>query len=76
MRVRMDEWNEEWIEWALMTPAQRFVESNRLWEIYLAWGGSLDPEPDLQSPFDCEELERAVPGDGGTGLHIVRRSGV
>jgi hypothetical protein len=63
-------------EWALLTPAQRWLEYDKLWAIYLGWGGSLDPQPDSQSPFDCEELERAVPGHGRPGVRIIRRGGV
>ena len=63
-------------EWALMTPVERYIESGKLWAIYLSWGGSLDPEPDSQSPFDCEELQRAVPDYGRSGVHIIRRGGV
>lgn len=37
-------------EWARMTPAQRFAESTGLWAVYLSLGGSLDPQPDSQSP--------------------------
>lgn len=68
--------SEEWAEWARLTPAERFAESAKLWEIYLALGGSFDPEPDSQSPFDFPELERAVPPDGRAGVHFVRRGGV
>ncbi len=42
---------EEWAEWYRLTPQARFLESTKLWETYLALGGSLDPEPDTQSPF-------------------------
>lgn len=38
-------------EWLSLTPAQRFIETTKLWELYLALGGSLDPEPNPQSPF-------------------------
>ena len=41
----------EWAEWYRLTPAQRWLESEKLWQTYLALGGSLDPEPDTQSPF-------------------------
>ena len=42
---------DEWAEWYRLTPVQRWLESEKLWQTYLALGGSLDPEPDTQSPF-------------------------
>lgn len=42
---------DEWMEWYRMTPAERWQASEILWEAYIAMGGSLDPEPDTQSPF-------------------------
>jgi hypothetical protein len=46
----------EWAEWYRLTPVQRWLESEKLWQTYLALGGSLDPEPDTQSPFfDAKE---------------------
>ena len=74
-RIQPEIWSEA-DEWALLTPAERYVESGKLWAVYLSWGGSLDPEPDSQSPFDCEELQRAIPGHGRSGVHIIRRGGV
>ena len=41
----------EWAEWYRLTPVERWLESEKLWQTYLALGGSLDPEPDTQSPF-------------------------
>ena len=41
----------EWAEWYRLTAVQRWLESEKLWQTYLALGGSLDPEPDTQSPF-------------------------
>jgi hypothetical protein len=41
----------EWAEWYFLTPQERWQESEKLWQIYLSMGGSLDPEPDTQSPF-------------------------
>lgn len=41
----------EWAEWYLLSPAERWEASQRLWPEYLALGGSLNPEVDLQSPF-------------------------
>jgi len=42
---------DEWMEWYRMTPSERWQASGQLWEVYIAMGGSLDPEPDTQSPF-------------------------
>lgn len=42
-------------EWLTLTPAQRILETTKLWEFYIALGGSLDPEPDTQSPFYVKE---------------------
>ena len=66
----------EWAEWYRLTPAQRWVESERLWEAFLMLGGSLDPEPDSESPFDCLFPRRPAPADGRSGLRVIRRSGV
>lgn len=66
----------EWAEWYRMTPQQRWAESDKLWDTYLALGGSLDPEPDTQSPFFDEEEWRQMSADGRSGLRAVRRSGV
>ncbi len=65
----MDE-DEEWLR---MTPAQRLLESGRLWALYLALGGSLDLEPDPQSPFYFPEEPRARPAHRRSGVHRVRR---
>jgi hypothetical protein len=66
----------EWAEWYMLSPSERFLESTRLWETYLRLGGSLEPEPDTQSPFfDPEEWRENAP-HGGAGVHILRRSGI
>jgi len=41
----------EWAEWYRLTPAERWLESEKLWQIYLSWERPLDPEPDTQSPL-------------------------
>ena len=66
----------EWAEWYRMTPQERWAESMKLWETYLALGGSLDPDPDPQSPFFDAEEWRQLAADGGAGVRGVRRSGV
>jgi hypothetical protein len=66
----------EWAEWYRMTPQQRWDASARLWADYLALGGSLDPEPDTQSPFFDPDEPRSGLADGRPGVRVIRRSGV
>jgi hypothetical protein len=70
------QYGPEWTEWISLTPAQRFSESERLLANFLALGGSLDPEPDPQSPFYDPKAPVSRPVDGGTGLRNVRIRGV
>jgi hypothetical protein len=64
---------EELAEWYSLTPQQRWRESAKLWEVYLSLGGSLDPEPDTQSPFFDSDAPRSRTPDGRPGLRVVRR---
>src|SRR5216110_1600539 len=66
----------EWVEWYRLTPVQRWLESEKLWQTYLALGGSLDPEPDTQSPFFDARAPRARTAHGRTGVRVLRRGGV
>jgi hypothetical protein len=66
----------EWAEWYRLAPEERWEESLKLWDTYLALGGSLDPAPDPQSPFFNEEEWRTLLVDGGAGVRDLRRSGV
>jgi hypothetical protein len=67
---------EEWAEWYRLTPIERWRESEKLWQTYLSLGGSLDPEPDTQSPFfDPNEPGPRV-ADGRPGVRVIRRSRV
>jgi hypothetical protein len=50
---------EEWAEWYRLTPLDRWNESQKPWSLYLQLGGSLDPEPDTQSPFYSPEEWRS-----------------
>ena len=52
------EFIDEDSEWLSLTPAQRLIETTKLWEFYVALGGSLEPEPDPQSPFYVKEMPR------------------
>jgi hypothetical protein len=65
----------EWAEWYRLTPLERWHESMKLWEYYLSIGGSLDPEPDSQSPFYDGSAPGTRPIDGRSGLRILRRGG-
>jgi hypothetical protein len=76
-RLRAEEIaGEEWAAWYALSPSERFLESMKLWETYLALGGSLEPEPDTQSPFfDPEEwIENAA--HGRPGVRVLWRGGV
>ena len=67
---------DSWKEWYRLTPLERMQESTKLWQFYLQAGGSLDPEPDSQSPFDSVMPRSTAPAYGRPGLRVVRRSGV
>lgn len=54
---------EELAEWYSLTPQERWRESAKLWEVYLSLGGSLDPEPDTQSPFFDPDAPSSRPPD-------------
>jgi len=66
----------EWAEWYRLTPTQRWLESEKLWEAFLMLGGSLDPEPDTQSPFFDSRASRPRPAHGRSSVRLVRRGGV
>ena len=66
----------EWADWYRLTPIERWLESERLWVAYLACGGSLDPEPDSQSPFFDADAPGAGAPDERSGVRLIRRSGV
>lgn len=76
-RIRIEDLvGAEWTEWYALTPAERLRESMKMWDTYLALGGSLVPEPDTQSPFFDAEEWRAQHVDGRPGVRILRRGGV
>ncbi len=66
----------EWAEWYRLSPAERWLESEKLWDSFLTLGGSLDPEPDTQSPFFDPKPSSARLANGRAGLRAVWRSGV
>ena len=67
---------EELAEWYSLTPQERWRESAKLWEVFLSLGGSLDPEPDTQSPFYDGATPGPRPVDGRSGLRVLRRGGI
>jgi hypothetical protein len=67
---------EEWAEWYRLTPVQRWLESEKLCQTYLAIGGSLDPEPDTQSPFFDARAPRSRSTHGRSGVRVLRRGRV
>jgi hypothetical protein len=73
MRNIDDPGADTWQEWYRLSPMERWSESMKLWEIYLAIGGSLDPDPDSQSPFDAFMPRGIAPADGGPHLRVIRR---
>lgn len=64
---------DSWIEWYRLTPQERWEESKKLWRFYLRVGGTLDPEPDSQSPFDAFLPRGSAPAYGRSGLRVLRR---
>jgi hypothetical protein len=70
------EHEDSWREWYAMTPLERWNESMKIWQFYLQVGGSLDPEPDPQSPFDAFMPRGKAPAYGRAGLRVLRRGGV
>ena len=67
---------EEWAAWYRLSPTERWAESEQLWQIYLQLGGSLEPEPDPQSPFFDPRETSARCADGRPRIRILRRSRV
>ena len=56
---------DSWKEWYRLTPLQRWHESMKLWQFYPQVKGSLDPEPDPQSPFNDFMPRGKAPAYGG-----------
>ena len=71
--MTFEEMPEEWQEWLMLTPLERFRQSEKLFAQYLAMGGSLDPDPDPTSPFDVPDDWRPDLAHGRAGLRLIRR---
>lgn len=66
----------EWVDWYQLSPLQRWEETTRLWQTFRHLGGTLDPEPDTESPFFDAETWRPLPAHGRTGLRVLRSCGI
>ena len=68
--------SSEWLEWYRLTPQQRWIESGHLRDTFLTLGGSLEPEPDTESPFFDAETWCPLPADGRSGVRFLRSCGI
>lgn len=66
----------EVLDWYRLSPQERWMESMRLWNTYTLLGGSLDPEPDRQSPFYDPHAWGHASAQRHKGLACLRRGGV
>ncbi|HJP90756.1 MAG TPA: hypothetical protein VJ875_02300 [Pyrinomonadaceae bacterium] len=67
---------EDWASWYRLSPQERWRESEKLWQVYLYLGGSLDAQPDTQSPFFDPSASSAGAARARPGIRILRRSRV
>ena len=67
---------EEWAAWYRLSPVERWRESEKLWQVYFHFGGSLDTKPDTQSPFFDARSPSTRPANGRPGMRVLRRSRV
>ena len=67
---------EEWAAWYRLSPLERWRESEHLWRIYFLLDGTLDTQPDTQSPFFDPDAPGASTAHGRSGMRILRRSRV
>jgi hypothetical protein len=61
---------EEWAAWYRLTPQERWRESEKLWQVYFYLGGSLDTQPDTQSPFFDPKPSSSGVTHGRPGMRI------
>ena len=69
-------YGEEWAEWMRMSPSQRWVASNRLWDTFTTLGGRLSDDADSDGPVRNAEARGAVAAHGRPSVHPLRRLGV
>jgi hypothetical protein len=67
---------EEWASWYRLSPQECTHESEKLWQLYFYLGGSLDTQPDTQSPFFDPDASSGSTAHGRSGMRILRRSRV
>ncbi len=70
----LDSIEPEWLEFYRMTPAQRWARAAEVRAYYLAMGGTLEPDPDPQSPFwSAEEIAEFAHAALPANVKQVRR---
>ena len=67
---------EEWASWYRLSPQERWRESEKLWQVYFYLGGSLDAQPDTQSPLFDPRASTAGAVRERPGMRVLRRSRV
>ena len=63
----------DFLDLIALTPAERMARSAEMWHMYLTYGGSLDSDPDPQSPFFDPEAPSASSAHGRPGVRLIRR---
>ena len=63
MTIQFLKTKEEWDAWQRLTPKERFAKSAEFLQVYLAMGGSLEPDYDPQSPFNNDYYPDGPPAD-------------
>jgi hypothetical protein len=63
-------------DWYRRTPEERWRAAEALWQTFTDLGGTLDVEPDSQSPFYAARSRSAASAHGRAGVHHLRRRGV
>lgn len=66
----------DFVELIHLSYAERLRRFAKNWEVFRSYGGTLEPDPDPQSPFFDPKISPESFVDGRSGVHIVRRGGV
>lgn len=69
---RDDRYNDGWREFILLTPEERFAETEMLLANYLALGGSLAADCDVFNPDPEANVQRPIDGRSGLRNIVIR----